>query len=109
MPELDALKRIRYNVAMDCKHCGNSFTPKQVYCTPKCRIGAFRNGNVTKRNANVSKLPKTETVTLHETEALQPINASVSDNEEKKTNTKKIDKSGYCPHGIASSGYCRAC
>ena len=25
-----------------CKHCGKKFVPKQVYCSTRCRVYAFR-------------------------------------------------------------------
>jgi hypothetical protein len=42
---------------MKCKICSKEFTPRQVYCSPNCRIKSFRkkNGNVTNGNEAVTE------------------------------------------------------
>ena len=43
-------------VHLNCKHCTKEYTPKQLYCSDKCRVYAFRNsnGNVTGDNGSVT-------------------------------------------------------
>ena len=33
---------------MNCKHCSKDFTPKQLFCSAKCRVYSHRNVTVTK-------------------------------------------------------------